>query len=201
MALASRWCWLYVKLARKLYTTVHTSPRQDHASGKNSELYNPQTDPIPMRQTADPEVISNTTSNSYAPHGFPAHQWDVPSQQRQPFDHWKDDPVRFSVLTRPSSNGGQPTPTPKSFVNYVLASSTSSYVHSIVPSSFTLSSNTTDNSRPQSLLLSCAEIPCVYRLSQNFTFSSLYNQLLIEWLIPSLLYNVFLFCSLLFYRI
>ena len=99
------------------------------------------------------------------------------------------------MLTRPSSNGGQPLPTPKSSVDYVLASSTSSYAHSIVPSSFTLSLNTTDNSRPQSLLLSCAKIPCVYHLSQHIAFSSLYNQLLIEWLIPSLLYNVFLFCS------
>ena len=33
-------------------------------------------------------------------------------------------PFDFSVLARPSSNGGQPTPTPKSSVEYVSASST-----------------------------------------------------------------------------
>ena len=135
---------------------VHTSPRQTHASGKNSKLYNPQTDPIPMRRTADHEVISDATSSSYAPRGSPAnppaHQRDVPTQQRQLFDHRKDDPVRFSVLARPSSNSGRPTPTPKSSMDYVSASSTSSYAHSIASSSFTLSSNTTDNSSASSVL-------------------------------------------------
>ena len=33
-------------------------------------------------------------------------------------------PFDFSMLARPSSNGGQPTPTPKSSVEYVSASST-----------------------------------------------------------------------------
>lgn len=123
---------------------AHTSPRQAHATGKNGKLYNPQTDPIPMRRTADPEVISDATSSSYAPRGTAAN---APAHQRQLFDHRKDDPVRFSVLARPSS---RPTPTPKSSVGYVSASSTSSYAPSIASSSFTLSSNTTDNSSASS---------------------------------------------------
>ena len=62
---------------------AHTSPRQAHASGKNSKLYNPQTDLITMRRTAEPEVISDATSSSYAPHRSPsnppAHQRDAPA--------------------------------------------------------------------------------------------------------------------------
>ena len=50
------------------------------------------------------------------------------------------------MLARPSSiNGSRPTPTPKSSGDYISASSTSSYAHSIASSSFTLLSNTTDN--------------------------------------------------------
>lgn len=36
----------------------------------------------------------------------PAHQCGVPVQQRQLFNHQKDDPVQFSVLTRPFSING-----------------------------------------------------------------------------------------------
>ncbi|KAH7905141.1 hypothetical protein BJ138DRAFT_1231965 [Hygrophoropsis aurantiaca] len=46
--------------------------------------FNPDTDPMPMRRTAEPETIS-----------------DAASHQRL-LDHRKDDPVRFSVLPRPS---------------------------------------------------------------------------------------------------
>ena len=57
-----------------------------------------------------------------------------------------------SSVARPSSNGTQPTLTPKSSMDYVLASSTSSYAHSIMSSSFTLSLNTTGNSSASSSL-------------------------------------------------
>jgi hypothetical protein len=71
---------------------------------------------------------------------------EAPAHQRQLFDHRKDDPVRFSVLARPSStNGSRPVPTSKSSADYVSASSTSSYAHSQA-STFTLSSNTDGSS-------------------------------------------------------
>jgi len=127
---------------------THTSPREAHSSAKTGKLFNPHTDPIPMRRTAEPESISDATSSSYAPRGLPAN---ATAQQRQLFDHRKDDPVRFSVLARPSStNGGRPTPTPKLSNDYVSASSTSSYAHSMASSGFTLSSGTTDNSSASS---------------------------------------------------
>jgi protein SMG6 len=73
----------------------------------------------------------------------------TPSRQHL-FDHCKDDPVRFSVLTRPS-NGSKPPSSQKSSGDHVSASSTSSYAHSLA-SSFTLSSGTTDNSSTSSAL-------------------------------------------------
>ena len=134
---------------------AHTSPRTAHSSAKNNKLFNPQTDLIPMRHTAEPESISDATSSSYAPRGMSINPSgplrEASAHQRQLFDHRKDDPVRFSVLPRPSStNGNRPVPTPKSSADYVSASSTSSYAHSQVSSNFTLSSNTTDGSSASS---------------------------------------------------
>lgn len=134
---------------------VHTSPRPAHSSAKNNKLFNPSTDPIPMRRTAEPEPISDATSSSYAPRGpsTSPHHRESAAHPRQLFDHRKDDPVRFSVFVRPSStNGGRPTPTPKSSGDYVSASSTSSYAPSLASSSFTLSSGTTDGSSASSAL-------------------------------------------------
>ncbi|KAF9228014.1 hypothetical protein BS17DRAFT_747074 [Gyrodon lividus] len=105
-----------------------------------------------MRRTLEPESISDATSSSYVPRNAPpSHHRDPPAHQRL-FDHRKDDPVRFSVLARPSSNGAKPTPTSKNSGDYVSASSTSSYAHSMTSSSFTLSSGTTDNSSASSAL-------------------------------------------------
>lgn len=60
--------------------------------------------------------------------------------------------MRFSVLARPGAAGGvRPIPTPKSSGEYVSASSTSSYAHSVASSNFTLSS-TTDGSSASSAL-------------------------------------------------
>ena len=53
--------------------------------------------------------MPHRTHISGSPANLPAHQWDVTSQQQQLYDHWKDDPIHFSVLAGPSSNGGQPT--------------------------------------------------------------------------------------------
>ena len=66
------------------------------------------------------------------------------AQQCQLFDHRKDDPVRFSKMARP--NGATqitkpPTPSPRSSVDYVPTSSTSSYAQSTLSSNFTLSTD------------------------------------------------------------
>jgi protein SMG6 len=82
--------------------TVHTS-RQPHSLAKSAKLFNPNTNPIPMRHTAEPESISDAMSSLYAPRGSPAK---ATAHQRQLFDHRKDDPVCVSVLARPSSTNG-----------------------------------------------------------------------------------------------
>lgn len=162
------------EFSRRLKITAN-SPRSSHtrANGATSntqagKLYNPNSDssrkPV---LTAEPDAISDAASSSYAPRGLSPHtsRAHPPSQpsrggndpHRQLFDHRKDDPVRFSVLTRPhppNQTGGvsqlvsRPTPTPKSSGDYVSASSTSSasYAHSTISSNFTLSSSTTDAS-------------------------------------------------------
>ncbi|KAG1756261.1 uncharacterized protein EDB91DRAFT_1091560 [Suillus paluster] len=140
--------------SRRLKISTSPRPHRDHSKQPHQgKLFNPNTDPIPMRRTAEPESISDVTSSSSPPRNTPtSHQRDPPAN-RHLFDHRKDDPVRFavSVLARPSSNGARPPPTPKSSGDYVSASSTSSYAHSMT-SSFTLSSGTTDNSSASSAL-------------------------------------------------
>jgi len=74
------------------------------------------------------------------------------AQQRQLFDHRKDDPVRFSNMARPNGSpqtAKPPTPSPRSSMDYVSASSTSSYAQSTLSSNFTLS---TDGSSASSAL-------------------------------------------------
>lgn len=112
---------------------------------QHTKLYNPDTDPIPLRRTHDPESVSDATSSSYLPR-IPASR--EPTSHQRLFDHRKDDPVRFAVLARPSK---QP-PSQKCPADHVSASSTSSYAHSIASSTFTLSSGTTDNSSASSAL-------------------------------------------------
>ena len=63
----------------------------------------------------------------------------------------RTNPVRFSVLARPS-NGSKPPSSQESSADHVSASSTFSYAHSLASSSFTLSSGTTDNSSASSAL-------------------------------------------------
>ncbi|TEB18962.1 hypothetical protein FA13DRAFT_1802749 [Coprinellus micaceus] len=89
------------------------------------------------------------------PHGsrVPQHREERNGGSRQLFDHRKDDPVRFSVLTRPhgSSSSNHPIPTPKLSGDHMSASSASSCAPSILSSTFTLSS-TTDGSSASSAL-------------------------------------------------
>ncbi|KAF8841181.1 hypothetical protein BDN67DRAFT_928908 [Paxillus ammoniavirescens] len=134
----------------KISSPPRSNPHSKQQQQQN-KLYNPDTDPIPMRRTLEPESISDVTSSSVPRNAPPSQHRDPPTHQRL-FDHRKDDPVRFSVLARPSSNGSKPTPISKNSGDYVSASSTSSYAHSMTSSSFTLSSGTTDNSSASSAL-------------------------------------------------
>lgn len=140
------------------------SPKVHHSAAPTpkpqGKLFNPASDPISMRRTAEPETISDNGSSSYAPrNALPTP--DRGAHQGRLFDHRKDDPVRFHVLARPNpANGNRPTPTPKSSGEYVSASSTSSYAHSgtsssyahsVTSSNFTLNS-TTDGSSASSAI-------------------------------------------------
>lgn len=128
---------------------VNTSSPRVHPTKSTPKLFNPDADPVPMRRTAEPEVFSETASSSY---GLRNHVTsDRGAQHGRLFDFRKDDPVRFNVLRPTPSPGNRPTPTPKSSGDYVSASSTSSYAHSITSSSFTLNS-TTDGSSVSSAL-------------------------------------------------
>lgn len=135
-----------------------TSPRNNHATAHytprgQGRLYNPDSDPVPMRRTAEPETISDTGSSSYAPRNTSSMAAAVTERgvhHGRLFDHRKDDPVKFHAL-RGAPSGNRPVPTPKSSGDYVSASSTSSYAHSITSSSFTLNS-TTDGSSASSAL-------------------------------------------------
>ncbi|KAF9483772.1 hypothetical protein BDN70DRAFT_904058 [Pholiota conissans] len=148
--------------SRRLKISSSPSPRPSHPAAHKSspvsKLFNPDTDPIPMRRTAEPEAMSDATGSSHvsvqrAPQpAAPSHRDERGSAARQLFDHRKDDPVRFSVMSRPPVSGqGRPAPTPKSSGDYLSASSTSSYAASISSSTFTLSS-TTDGSSTSSAL-------------------------------------------------
>ena len=112
--------------------------QQQQQQGK---LFNPDTDPIPMRRTAEPEASSESAGSSYAPRQ-PAeasrHSRDA-SQHRQLFDPRKHDAMSFSAAQARK-------PAPKSSGDYASVSSVSSYAQSVVSSNFTLSSGTTDGS-------------------------------------------------------
>lgn len=93
------------------------------------------------RPAAEPEASSESAGSSYAPRA-PAdtsRHRDAPSQPRQLFDPRKHDAVSFSAAQARKQ-------APKSSGDYGSVSSASSYTHSVVSSSFTLSSSTTDGS-------------------------------------------------------
>ncbi|KZT26039.1 hypothetical protein NEOLEDRAFT_1155924 [Neolentinus lepideus HHB14362 ss-1] len=139
-----------LKISHSPRPSPHAHDATHHTSSK--KLFNPNLDPIPMRRTAEPELISDSQSNSsYVQVSQTSPHSREPLAHRQLFDHRKDNPVRFAVLARPSRHDGRPTPMPKSYGDYVSASSTSSYAHSVA-SSFTLSSSTTDGSSTRSAL-------------------------------------------------
>ncbi|KAF9009359.1 hypothetical protein BDQ17DRAFT_1388235 [Cyathus striatus] len=145
----------------RLKISNSSTPRPHHSARPprtpNAKLYDPNTDPIPIRRTAEPEPLSDATGSSHLPrHASSSRPRDdrpsAQGAQRQLFDHRKDDPVRFSVLAFPSSQApSRPQPTSKSSADYISASSTSSYAPSVSSSTFTLSS-TTDGSSASSAL-------------------------------------------------
>ena len=140
--------------SRRLKISSSPSPRPSQ-SAKARKLFNPDTDPIPMRRT-DPEPTSGSTATQQAsrppPPSSTNHRDERGNTSRHLFDHRKDDPVRFSVMARPQvSPPGRPSPTQKSSRDYVSASSNSSYAASISSSAFTLSSTTDESSTSSSL--------------------------------------------------
>ncbi|KAG6840703.1 hypothetical protein C0991_004947 [Blastosporella zonata] len=126
--------------SRRLKISSSPAPQSRPAA----KLFNPSTDTVPMRRTAEPEQISENPSRPHPSSRDRDRDRDRDAPARQLFDHRKDDPVRFSVLARPVR------PVSKSSGDYVSASSTSSYANS-VSSAFTLSS-TTDGSSASSAL-------------------------------------------------
>ncbi|KAI0258142.1 hypothetical protein BC834DRAFT_975458 [Gloeopeniophorella convolvens] len=114
------------KFSRVLNISPSQQPVHAHAhatSAKHaSKLFNPNTNPVPMRRTAEPEAMSDSAGSSHPPQA-PAEssrQCDA-SQPRQLFDHRKQDPVSFSV-----AQAWKPVSTPKSPGDYTPASSTPS---------------------------------------------------------------------------
>jgi hypothetical protein len=116
---------------------------------QQGKLYNPDTDSIPMRRAVvEPEASSESAGSSYAaraPADASRHNNRDASQHRQLFDPKKHDPVSFSAAQARK-------PAPKSSGDYASVSSVSSYAQSVVSSSFTLSSGTTEgSSQPSSI--------------------------------------------------
>ena len=138
----------------KISSSPSPSPRPPQST-KARKLFNPDTDPIPMRRT-DPEPVSGSTATqqtSRPPPSSTNHRDERGNTARHLFDHRKDDPVRFSVMARPQlSAPGRPSSTPKPPTrDHVSASSNSSYAASISSSAFTLSSTTDESSTSSSL--------------------------------------------------
>ena len=139
------------EFSRRLKISNPPTPRPPLSHAKpaaSSKLFNPDTDPIPMRRTTDPESLAD---GPFAPRpsGSAAtpHRDDRGGPQRQLFDHRKDDPVKFSASARsPQPRLSQAT---RSTGDHVSAASTSSYAPSVA-SSLTLSS-TTDSSASSAL--------------------------------------------------
>lgn len=129
---------------------VASSPQAHHSLRAQAMLFNPDSDAIPMHRTVEPEVILDMGNNLYTPRNTQISLGRGPQHDRL-FDHRKDDPVHFHVLRPTPTSRNRPTPTSKSSGDYVSASSTSSYVHSIASSNFTLNT-TTDGSSASSAL-------------------------------------------------
>ncbi|KAF8633707.1 hypothetical protein AX17_004365 [Amanita inopinata Kibby_2008] len=140
-------------------STPHALQPHSGKLASSSKLFNPDTDPIPMRRTTEPTFGSDhlnglhgqrASVNGAATLISSHHRDDRGVGQRQLFDYRKDDPVKFSVLNRPQQPAkNPPTPTPKPSGDHVSASSISSYAPSVA-SSITLSS-TTDSSTSSAL--------------------------------------------------
>lgn len=136
----------------RLKITSSPTPRPGSSKPK---LFNPDTDPIPIRRTAEPDTMSDSDSSNI-PRNLPNTRSSGTNAARQLFDHRRHDPVHFNVLARPQQSTSphathteRTVPTPRSSGDYVSAGSTSSYAASISSSNFTLS---TDDSSTSSAL-------------------------------------------------
>ena len=134
----------------RLKITTLSVPRSLSSKPK---LFNPDTDPIPLRRTAEPDSMSEVETTNL-PRAQPVRN-NATNAARQLFDYRRDDPVHFKTPQRTqgptSPSAGRPkklTPTPKSSGDYVSAGSASSYSASI-SSNFSLS---TDGSSQSSAL-------------------------------------------------
>jgi protein SMG6 len=129
-----------LKLSPTQKPPAHAQAHKPHPG----KLFNPDTDPIPMRRPAEYEAESESAGSSYPPRPPPesSSRHRDASQHRQLFDPRKHDPVTFSAAQARK-------PAPKSSGDYASVSSTSSYT---VSSNFTLSSSTTDDSSTPSSL-------------------------------------------------
>jgi len=169
------------EFSRRLRISSSPRPHHIHSHGKSPKLFDPHHDPIPTRRSGGTEdqPFDGEWDREREREREREKDRDSREREREPtnstsrgnprqlFDHRKDDPVRFSVLARPSpaqqaqaqitsvlSGTIVTRPTPKYPPNdHVSASSTStsSYAASISSSAFTLSS-TTDGSSASSAL-------------------------------------------------
>ncbi len=140
------------EFSRRLKISNSSTPRPALSHAKlsgSSKLFNPDTDPIPMRRTTEPETSDGLFVPRSSGNNASTHQRDDRAgPQRQLFDHRKDDPVKFSAIAR-SPQSSQPRQATKSTGDHVSAASTSSYAPSVA-SSLTLSS-ATDSSASSAL--------------------------------------------------
>ena len=108
--------------SRRLKISLSPSPGPCQST-KARKLFNPDTDPIPMRRTADPEPLLESTQQGpcFPPPSSTNHRDERGNPARHLF-HPKDDLVRFA---RPQlSTPGRPSPTLKPlcicFLNFIL---------------------------------------------------------------------------------
>ncbi|VDC05366.1 unnamed protein product [Peniophora sp. CBMAI 1063] len=146
------------EFSRRLNITSSNSPpsrpSRQAASAAGKSLFNPHSD-VPMRRTAEPDAISDSTNGSNKAAAA------APQSGRQLFDPRRDDPVRFGAQRKPP-------PTPKSSGDYI-SSASSYYAPSVASSSFTLNSSTTDGSSDPSSIFDSGRPELPSKPSNAFT--------------------------------
>ena len=116
--------------------------RQVPPSGQSPPKLITRPDPDPSEFSRALRLLGSSYAPRAAAKSSKPHHHDA-SQYRQLFDLRKHDPVSFSAAQARK-------PVPKSSGDHGSMSSASSYTHSVISSSFTLSSSTTDGSSTSS---------------------------------------------------